>query len=64
MGCVEGSGVPVLYIGRTVPKGFLKLTITYIFKQLPTSPTITYIVKQLHALPNNYLRHSTVTYVA
>jgi hypothetical protein len=21
MGCVEGSGVPVLYIGRTVPKG-------------------------------------------
>jgi hypothetical protein len=22
MGCVEGSGVPVLYIGRTVPKGY------------------------------------------
>jgi hypothetical protein len=22
MGCLEGSGVPVLYIGRTVPKGF------------------------------------------
>jgi hypothetical protein len=21
IGCVEGSGVPVLYIGRTVPKG-------------------------------------------
>jgi hypothetical protein len=21
MGCVEGSGVPVLYIGRRVPKG-------------------------------------------
>jgi hypothetical protein len=21
MGCFEGSGVPVLYIGRTVPKG-------------------------------------------
>jgi hypothetical protein len=21
MGCLEGSGVPVLYIGRTVPKG-------------------------------------------
>jgi hypothetical protein len=21
MGCMEGSGVPVLYIGRTVPKG-------------------------------------------
>jgi hypothetical protein len=21
MGCVQGSGVPVLYIGRTVPKG-------------------------------------------
>jgi hypothetical protein len=21
MGCVEGSGVPILYIGRTVPKG-------------------------------------------
>jgi hypothetical protein len=21
MGCSEGSGVPVLYIGRTVPKG-------------------------------------------
>jgi hypothetical protein len=20
-GCLEGSGVPVLYIGRTVPKG-------------------------------------------
>jgi len=20
MGCLEGSGVPVLYIGRTVPK--------------------------------------------
>jgi hypothetical protein len=22
MGCVEGSGVPVLYIGRRVPKGW------------------------------------------
>jgi hypothetical protein len=22
MGCMEGSGVPVLYIGRTVPKGY------------------------------------------
>jgi hypothetical protein len=22
MGCLEGSGVPVLYIGRTVPKGY------------------------------------------
>ena len=21
MGCLKGSGVPVLYIGRTVPKG-------------------------------------------
>jgi hypothetical protein len=21
MGCLEGSGVPVLYIGRTVPNG-------------------------------------------
>ena len=21
MGCLEGSGMPVLYIGRTVPKG-------------------------------------------
>jgi hypothetical protein len=21
VGCLEGSGVPVLYIGRTVPKG-------------------------------------------
>jgi hypothetical protein len=21
MGCVEGSGVPVLYIGRRIPKG-------------------------------------------
>ena len=21
MGCLEGSGVPVLYIGRTIPKG-------------------------------------------
>jgi hypothetical protein len=21
MGCLEGSGVPVLHIGRTVPKG-------------------------------------------
>jgi hypothetical protein len=21
MGCLEGSGVPALYIGRTVPKG-------------------------------------------
>jgi hypothetical protein len=21
IGCLEGSGVPVLYIGRTVPKG-------------------------------------------
>jgi hypothetical protein len=21
MGCLEGSGVPVLYMGRTVPKG-------------------------------------------
>jgi hypothetical protein len=25
MGCLEGSGVPVLYIGRTVPKGSKKL---------------------------------------
>jgi hypothetical protein len=24
MGCLEGSGVPVLYIGRTVPKGYGK----------------------------------------
>ena len=24
MGCLEGSGVPVLYIGRTVPKGYIK----------------------------------------
>jgi hypothetical protein len=23
MGCVEGSGVPVLYIGRRVPKGYV-----------------------------------------
>jgi hypothetical protein len=22
MGCLEGSGVPVLYIGRMVPKGY------------------------------------------
>ena len=22
MGCLEASGVPVLYIGRTVPKGY------------------------------------------
>jgi hypothetical protein len=21
MGCLEGSGIPVIYIGRTVPKG-------------------------------------------
>jgi hypothetical protein len=21
MGCLEGSGMPVLYVGRTVPKG-------------------------------------------
>jgi hypothetical protein len=25
MGCLEGSGVPVLYIGRTVPKGLSEL---------------------------------------
>jgi hypothetical protein len=25
MGCLEGSGVPVLYIGRTVPKGLILL---------------------------------------
>jgi hypothetical protein len=23
MGCLEGCGVPVLYIGRTVPKGLI-----------------------------------------
>jgi hypothetical protein len=23
MGCLEGSGVPVLYIGPTVPKGLI-----------------------------------------
>ena len=26
MGCLEGSGVPVLYIGRTVPKGLNKFS--------------------------------------
>jgi hypothetical protein len=26
MGCLEGSGVPVLYIGRTVPEGPLGKT--------------------------------------
>jgi hypothetical protein len=25
MGCLEGSGVPVLYIGRAVPKGEYEL---------------------------------------
>jgi hypothetical protein len=25
MGCLEGSGVPVLYIGRSVPKGSILL---------------------------------------
>jgi hypothetical protein len=25
MGCLEGSGVPVLYIGRTVPKGYTNM---------------------------------------
>jgi hypothetical protein len=24
MGCLEGSGVPVLYIGRTVPEGLIQ----------------------------------------
>jgi hypothetical protein len=28
MGRVEGSGVPVLYIGRTVPKGLIKSILT------------------------------------
>ena len=29
MGCFEGRGVPVLYIGRTVPKGWSdKQTVT------------------------------------
>jgi hypothetical protein len=28
MGCLEGSGVPVLYIGRTVPKGQYTFTFT------------------------------------
>jgi hypothetical protein len=29
MGCLEGSGVPVPYIGRTVPKGFILLTSSF-----------------------------------
>ena len=31
MGCLEGSGVPVLYIGRTVPKGKNIRTSVYFF---------------------------------
>jgi hypothetical protein len=28
MGCLEGSGVPVLYIGRTVPNGEIAVVLT------------------------------------
>jgi hypothetical protein len=28
MGCLEGSGVPVLYIGCTVPKGYTYLCVS------------------------------------
>jgi hypothetical protein len=34
MGCVESSGVPVLYIGRTVPKG------KYMREKLTNTPII------------------------
>jgi hypothetical protein len=45
MGCLEGSGVPVLYIGRTVPKGYNPLfssifTISYCVKH----PSFCYMV--------------------
>jgi hypothetical protein len=45
MGCLEGSGVPVLYIGRTVPKGE-----HYLF---PSSTKLTaqyqiYVTEQFH----------------
>ena len=30
MGCFEGSGVPVLYIGRTVPKESIVACVIYI----------------------------------
>ena len=42
MGCLEGSGVPVLYIGRTVPKGLVKLSelqeIKFLYKLFPCAP--------------------------
>ena len=36
MGCLEGSGVPVLYIGRTVPKVNILYTEINIFHSLLT----------------------------
>jgi hypothetical protein len=34
MGCLEGSLMPVLYIGRTVPKGYkLKSPVKYLGRQ-------------------------------
>jgi hypothetical protein len=34
MGCLEGSGVPVLYTGRTVSKGLFLLATLFYFIQL------------------------------
>jgi hypothetical protein len=51
MGCLEVSGVPVLYIGRTIPKG----TKCYIFvvvsgMVLPKSPTVFKLHKVVKSL--------------
>jgi hypothetical protein len=43
MGCLEGCGVPVLYIGRTVPKGGKKSV-----AQLSFSRTWLQGVNELH----------------
>jgi hypothetical protein len=49
---------------------FLKLTITYVFQQLPTSlnnylrlPIFTYVAQQLPTSSNICLRHPTITYI-
>jgi hypothetical protein len=49
MGCLEGSVVPVLYIGRTVPKGYPLVILTQqaLKSSLMMTQTHTHVSKYL-----------------
>jgi hypothetical protein len=46
MGCLDGSSVPVLYIGRTVPKGYNSMR--YNLKILHLCATGTYKLEHIN----------------